>query len=216
VAEAGRREQLLRELHPRDDWPQDAKTAVYRLRARALAGLDDFAGARRAYEAMLRLAPESVDARIGLVRIAMRSEDPGASELMLTDALHIAPDHPTLLGLSGDLAFERGAYADAANDYRRQLETAPGNVAARLALAQALIAAGDHAQADALLDEFLAERPGNGLAHYLRAASAFQTGDAEAVQRHGERALDAMPTHVPSMFLLGAGSYALGRLEYAH
>ena len=212
----GRREQLLRELHPQDHWPQEAKTAAYRLRARALTGLDDFAGARRAYETMLRLAPDSVDARIGLVRIAMRSEDPGASELMLTDALHIAPDHPTLLGLSGDLAFERGAYADAAEDYRKQLETAPDNVGARLALAQALIAAGENAQADALLDDFLAERPGNGLANYLRAASAFQTGDAEAVQRHGERALDAMPTHVPSMFLLGAGSYALGRLEYAH
>lgn len=212
----GRREQLLRELDPHDGWSQDAKLAAYRLRARALAGLDDFEGARRAYEAMLHIAPDDVDARIGLVRIAMQTEDPGASRLMLTDALHIAPDHPTLLGLSGDLAFRRGAYADAASHYRRQLETAPESVAARLALAQALIAAADHAQADALLDEFLAERPGNGPANYLRAASAFQTGDAEAVQRHSARALDAMPTHVPSMFLLGAGSYALGRLEYAH
>ena len=212
----GRGEQLLRELDPQDEWPQDARIAVHRLRARAFAGLGDFEGARRAYEAMLHIAPDSVDARIGLVRIAMRAEDPGASELLLTDALHIAPDHPTLLGLRGDLAFERGAYADAVDDYRRQLETAPDSVAARLALAQALIAAGDHAAADALLDEFLAERPGNGLANYLRAASAFQTGDAAAVQRHSARALDAMPTHVPSMFLLGAGSYARGRLEYAH
>ena len=122
---------------------------------------------------------------------------------------------PTLLGLRGDLAFQRGAYADAAADYRRQFETAPDNVAARLALAEALIAAGDRAQANALLDAFLAERPGNGPANYLRAAAAFQEGDAEAVQEHSERAVHAMPTHVPSMFLLGAGSYALGRLEYA-
>jgi predicted Zn-dependent protease len=212
----GRQERLLRELHPQEEWPQDTRIAVYRLRARALTSLSDFAGARRAYEAMLRIRPDNLDARIGLVRIAMRAEDPGASELMLANALHIAPDHPILLGLRGDLAFQRGAYADALDDYRRQLEAAPDSVAARLALTQALIAAGDHAVADALLDEFLAERPGNGLANYLRAASAFQTGDAEAVQRHSERALEAMPTHVPSMFLLAAGSYALGRLEYAH
>jgi tetratricopeptide (TPR) repeat protein len=212
----GRSEQLLRELHPQDDWPQDARIAVHRLRARALTGLGDLAGARRAYEAMLNIAPDNVDARIGLVRIAMRAEDAGASELMLADALHIAPDHPTLRGLRGDLAFQRGAYDRAVDDYRSQLEAAPDSVAARLALAQALIAAGDYAAADALLDEFLAERPGNGLANYLRAASAFQTGDAEAVQGHSERALEAMPTHVPSMFLLAAGSYALGRLEYAH
>jgi cellulose synthase operon protein C len=211
----GRPEQLLRELHPQDDWPQDIRMAVYRLRARALAELGDLAGARRAYEATLRIAPDSVDARIDLVRIALRAGDAGAGELLLADALQIAPDHPILLGLRGDLAFQRGTYADAVDDYRRQLEAAPESVAARLALAQALIATGDHAAGDALLDEFLAERPGNGLANYLRAASAFQTGDAEAVQRHSERALDAMPTHVPSMFLLAAGSYALGRLEYA-
>src|SRR5918995_7225628 len=121
----GRGEQLLRELDPQDDWPQDAQIAVYRLHARALASLDDFEGARRAYEAMLDIAPDSVDARVGLVRIAMRADDPGASEFMLTDALHIAPDHPTLLGLRGDLAFQRGAYAEAVAAYRRQLETAP-------------------------------------------------------------------------------------------
>jgi predicted Zn-dependent protease len=212
----GRREQLLRELLPQDDWPQDARIVVYRLRARALAGMDDFEGARRAYEAMLQIAPDDVDARIGLVRIAMRAEDSGASAPVLTDALDIAPDHPTLLGLKGDLAFRRGAFAEAIDDYRRQLRAAPDSVAARLALAQALIAAGDHAQADALLDEFLAAHPGNGPANYLRAASAFQEDDAAAVQKHGERASEAMPTHVPSMFLLGAGSYALGRLEYAH
>ena len=211
----GRREQLLHELQPQDQWPQDAKIAVYRLRARAAAAMHDFAGAQRAYEAMLKIAPDSVDARIGLVRIAMRTESAGAGDLLLSDALHIAPGHPALLGLKGDLAFLRGAYATAATDYRRQFEATPDNVAVRLALAEALIAAGDHAQADALLDAFLAERPGNGPANYLRAASAFQQGDVEAVQRHGERALDAMPTHVPSMFLLGAGSYALGRLDYA-
>jgi cellulose synthase operon protein C len=212
----GRGEQLLRELEPQEEWPQDARLAVHRLRARAFAGLGDFAGARRAYEAMLDIAPDSVDARIGLVRIAMRAEDAGASELLLADALHIAPDHPTLLGLRGDLAFQRGVYVEAVDAYRRQLETTPDSVAARLALAQALLAAGDHAAADALLAEFLAERPDNGLANYLRAVSAFQTGDAAAVQTHSARALDAMPTHVPSMFLLGAASYARGRLEYAH
>ena len=211
----GRREQLLRELRPQEDWPKDAQIAVHRLRARASLGMHDFAAARRAYGEMLQIGPDNVDARIGLVRVAMRAEGAGAGEIMLSDALRIAPDHPTLLGLRGDLAFQRGAYADAAADYRRQFETAPDNVAARLALAEALIAAGDRAQANALLDAFLAERPGNGPANYLRAAAAFQEGDAETVQEHSERAVHAMPTHVPSMFLLGAGSYALGRLEYA-
>ena len=56
---------------------------------------------------MLQIAPDNVDARIGLVRIAMRAGGAAAGELLLSDALHIAPDHPALLGLRGDLAFQR-------------------------------------------------------------------------------------------------------------
>jgi predicted Zn-dependent protease len=211
----GRREHLLRELNARDDWPQDARIAVQELRARAFLGLHDLAGARSAYEAILGIDPSNVDARIDLVRLALRADDPDAGERVLTDALHIAPDHPTLLGLSGDLAFQRGAYADAIGRYRRQLERIPDSLATRLALAQALIAAGDYSEADALLDELLAERPGNGLANYLRAASALHTGQAEAVQEHAERAVAALPDHVPSLFLVAASAYAQGRFEYA-
>jgi tetratricopeptide (TPR) repeat protein len=211
----GRHEHLLRELNARGDWPQDARIAIHELRARAFLGLDDFEGARQSYEAILRVDPDNVDARIDLVRLAMRADDPGAGELVLTDAFEVAPDHPTLLGLGGDLAFRRGAYSDAVGRYRRQLEAAPDSLVTRLALAQALIAAGDYPQADALLDGLLAERPENGLANYLRATSALHTGQAEAVQQHGERAAAAMPDHVPSLFLVAAGSYALGRFQYA-
>jgi cellulose synthase operon protein C len=211
----GRREHLLRELNAPDDWPQDARIAVHELRARAFLGLHDLAGARSAHDAILRIDPGNVDARIDLVRLALRADDADAGERVLTDALHIAPDHPTLLGLSGDLAFQRGAYADAIGQYRRQLETIPDSLATRLALAQALIAAGDYPEADALLDELLAERPDNGLANYLRAASALHTGQAEAVQEHAERAVAALPDHVPSLFLVAASAYAQGRFEYA-
>ena len=211
----GRREHLLAELNAQGDWPQDARIALYELRARAFLDLDDFAGARRAYEAILDIDPDNVDARIDLVRLAMRADDPGAGELVLIDALHIAPDHPTLRGLSGDLAFRRGAYADAIGHYRRQLQTNPQSLTIRLALAQALLAAGEYPQADALLDGLLAERPDNGLANYLHAVSAMHTGQAEAVQEHGERALAALPDHVPSLFLLAASAYALSRFELA-
>ncbi|MGH6896263.1 MAG: tetratricopeptide repeat protein [Geminicoccaceae bacterium] len=208
--------QLLDELTLPTGWPEAAQAAALGLRARAYLRLDDPEGARRAYQAILDLDPDSVDVRIGLVRLAMRAGDPEASELLLADALRAAPDHPTLLGLSGDLAFQLTRYLDAVGMYRKQLEAAPDNVGARLALAEALIAAGELREAEALLDRFLSQRPGNGLAHYLRAAAAFQAGHVEVAQVHSERAVAAIPTHVPSMFLAGAANYTLGRLEAAH
>jgi predicted Zn-dependent protease len=207
--------QLLDELAPRRGWPEDAQAAALGLRARAYLSLDDPDAARSAYQAILELDPDSIDARIGLVRLAMRAGDPEAGAL-IADALRAAPDHPTLLGLSGDLAFQLTRYPDAVGMYRKQLEAAPDKVAARLALAEALIAAGELLEAEALLDQFLAERPGNGLANYLRAAAAFQAGHVDIAQVHSGRAVAAIPTHVPSMFLAGASNYALGRLEAAH
>jgi tetratricopeptide (TPR) repeat protein len=208
--------QLLDEIAPQPDWPMSAQTAALNLRARAHLGLDDPAGAHRAYQAILDAEPDNVDARIGQIRIAMRQNDPGTSERLLADALRIAPDHATLLGLKGDLAFRLARYPDAVGTYRKQLEVAVGGGTPRLALAEALLAAGELAEAGALLDDFLANRPGNGLGHYLRAVVAYQAGDAEVARMHSERALAAIPTHVPSMFIAGASSYELGRLEAAH
>jgi tetratricopeptide (TPR) repeat protein len=42
------------------------------------------------------------------------------------------------------------------------------------------------------------------------------TGHVDVAQAHSERAVAAIPTHVPSMFLAGASNYALSRLEAAH
>ena len=211
-----REAQVLQELAPQADWPESAHNAALNLRARAYLGLGDAAGAHGAYQAILEAEPDDVDARIGQIRIALHEDDLGASERLLADALRIAPDHATLLGLQGDLAFRRARYPDAVGTYRKQVDMAAGSGTARLALAEALIAAGELAEAGALLDAVLAERPGNGLARYLRAAVAYQGGDVEGARAHSERALAAIPNHVPSMFIAGASSYELGRLEAAH
>ena len=208
--------QVLQELAPQADWPESAHNAALNLRARAYLGLGDAAGAHGAYQAILEAEPDDVDARIGQIRIALHEDDLGASERLLADALRIAPDHATLLGLQGDLAFRLARYPDAVGTYRKQVDMAAGSGTARLALAEALIAAGELAEAGALLDAVLAKRPGNGLARYLRAAVAYQSGDVEGARVHSERALAAIPAHVPSMFIAGASSYELGRLEAAH
>ncbi|MGH6904535.1 MAG: tetratricopeptide repeat protein, partial [Geminicoccaceae bacterium] len=65
--------QLLAGLAPHRGWPEAAQAAALGLRARAYLRLDDPQRARSAYQAILELEPDSIDARIGLVRLAMRA-----------------------------------------------------------------------------------------------------------------------------------------------
>ena len=53
------------------------------------------------------------------------------------------------------------------------------------------------------------------IADLVTAAVHRQRLTFDAVQDHGERAVAAMPDHVPSLFLVAASAYALGRFEHA-
>lgn len=204
--ERGRYATLLEDLQIQPDWPQNARLALLGYEAEAAAAQDDPDRARRAYQQILAEDPEHVGALVGLVLLGSEHAPPAALER----ALAAAPDHPILLAIAGDRKFSAGDYAAAADLYRRGLAGAPQRDSLRLSLAQALLADDRRAEADRLLDEVLARTPGHGLANYLRAASALQAGDAEAAHLYGQRAVGAVPDHVPSRFVLASSAARLG------
>ena len=74
-----RPERLLDELVPGPGWPDDAQAAALGLRARASLSLDDLAGARGAYQALLELHPDSVAARgVGHRTVLREPAGPGS------------------------------------------------------------------------------------------------------------------------------------------
>ena len=219
VAEAGARaSSCCASLNARDDWPQDARIAVHELRARAFLGLDDLAGARRAYEAILGIDPRQRGC-------AHRS---GA-------ASRCAPTTRARRARADRCAAHRAGPPDPARPERRSgLPARP-----RTPMPSACTAGRSRRRPDKARDASRARRgadrggratpkpmrcstssspsvPAMGSANYLRAAAAFQAGDATPCRstrarpgRHARRTSRACSWR-------GASHYALGRWDSRH
>ena len=206
---------VLGNLQVEPDWPAAAQAEALILRAAAHLALGESEDARRSYTSALSIAPDHAEAAVGLVRVAVQGGDTTDIRATLDQALRVAPNHPYLLGLTAGFAFENGDYAAAATAYRAQLAVAPDSIAARLGLAQSLLAKGEDTAAGAELDEILSRVPAHPTALYLRAIVNHRRGDFAAARADSLVALDALPNHEPSMAIAASANYELGRWREA-
>lgn len=113
----------------------------------------DVAGAKSAFEAVLRDHPESVRARLGLARIAAMEGDAERAERLYAEVLAREPGNPEALTRLSAVALAGGPRAATS---RAALEAAnkakPDDPALAMTLASVLIRAGEPAKAVAVLD----------------------------------------------------------------
>ncbi|MDO9713095.1 XrtA/PEP-CTERM system TPR-repeat protein PrsT [Paracraurococcus lichenis] len=148
----------------------------------------DVAGARTAFETVLRSFPDSVGARLGLARVATAQGQPEEAERLLGEVLARAPGHPEALGwLAATIAAGGPRGAAARVVLQRAQAAAPNEPALALALAGALAAAREPAKALAVLNTEALRRPGQGpalpLARSQAHAALEQWAEAEAAAR---------------------------------
>ncbi|MBV1800006.1 XrtA/PEP-CTERM system TPR-repeat protein PrsT [Siccirubricoccus sp. G192] len=148
----------------------------------------DQAGARTAFEAVLRDYPESVGARLGLARLASMRGDPAEAERLMAEVLQRQPGNAEAINRLAAAATSGGPRAAPA---RATLEAAqaaaPGEPLLALAFANVLVRSGDAARAVTVLDAEALEARSRGPAlHLARAevrAAAGQWAEAEAASR---------------------------------
>ncbi|MGZ8248512.1 XrtA/PEP-CTERM system TPR-repeat protein PrsT [Methylomagnum sp.] len=153
---------------------------------------------RKSLDRAVALDPAFGPARRAEVKLlAMEKKYPEA-EARLNKLVEERPDDPEVLSLKGWYASLRGQHQDAAQAYRKLLETAPGTrVATRLAQAQ--WQAGDRAGAVASLETWLDGHPDDGLGRYVLAGLYRETGKREAARQQLEKLLESSPRNVPAM-----------------
>lgn len=148
----------------------------------------DVAGARAGYEAVLRANPESIGARLGLVRALEQQGVPDAPERLLAEVLQRDPDNAEALNRLASMAVGGGARAAGARAVlERAHAAAPGEPALVARLAAVLVQAGQPARAAEILaaEPVQARREGIGILLLLAEArlAAGQPAEAEAAAR---------------------------------
>ena len=95
----------------------------------------DTASAKRAYERVLELDPDHVDAHVNLGRLMHEEKAPAAAEAHYRSALAVDPDHETAAFNLGVALEDLGRLREAIAAYERALELDPHNADAHYNLA---------------------------------------------------------------------------------
>jgi putative PEP-CTERM system TPR-repeat lipoprotein len=209
---------MLRELRVEDDAASARQVAIFNLRGRAHLALGQAVLAEEAFKAALALDEKSVDALVGLTRLAYAKGDVAQSQNYLARATAAEPRNLVVLALHGDIAFAARDHEAAERHFREVLGQRKDDLAAlnaQLGIARSQIATGRFTEAIALLGQVLRTAPGDPATNYMRALVAYQLQDYENARNHAELALRVAENHRPSQFIAGASNYALGRYEAA-
>jgi tetratricopeptide (TPR) repeat protein len=116
----------------------------------------------------------------------------------------------------GDVFARRGVHGEALDRYREAREARPGNTAARLGEARALLALGRAGEARPLSDALFAEAPDNVDAALLAAEARGRTGDPAAALEALRRAQERAPERADVRKLLGDVALGVGDAEAAY
>jgi Tfp pilus assembly protein PilF len=137
----------------------------------------DVAGARLAYEQVLAISPNDVDAlnNFGVLLTATRQYD--RAEAALRRAVALAPSNAGAWSNLGALLRDRGRAPDAIAAFQHALAIDPRHPGARVSLAQQYFVIGSLAQAKQLLNDVMADFPSSPEASYALGQVLEKMGD---------------------------------------
>ncbi len=191
---------------------KDAQGLV--LQGEAQMVLGQLEKAKQRFQAGLQADPEYLNARYGLIRLALNAKNFADASAQIDAVLAQAPEDYQGLIYKAELALNQGKPQLAIEAYQQALK-GRDSLLVRLGLARAYLASGNADDADTEIDKVLAQSPENLPARYLKAVSSTQRNDFESAKSQLLEVLGKAPNHYPSMLLLGAIHFNLGEYEQA-
>jgi putative PEP-CTERM system TPR-repeat lipoprotein len=213
-------ERTLQELGPAEVQDPNARVEVLKLRGDAYLGLARYADAERAYLEVLAVHTGSLDARVGMARVAQQKGDLEAAEKYVADVLGRDPGYAAGWLARGFLDLQLRRYGGAEEAFSRALSAATASGADEFAaihgLAESQWHQGKTDEALTSTQRLLDLAPHHPQPKYLRAAIAYGAADYSTAKDYLQQTLRVAPGHQPAALLLGATHYAQGELEQAY
>ncbi len=153
-----------------------------------------------------------------LLHAAMLASDdnrPADARAALEKTLELDPKSPTALRQLGELEFQAGDYAKAADHLKRTREIRPEDATAAYIQGEALEKAGDYAGAREALEASLKLLPGQFEARLLLGGVYLQLKDPKAAEDQGQAALLLKSDSVEAAILVARAQIADGRFNEA-
>lgn len=192
-----------------------AQSSVKSALGEALILLGQPTAAREAFNAALASVPGDPRARAGEARIIAAGGDLNGASNIVDDILAKAPNNFPALLLKGDLLVSQAKPEEAIRVFTKLVEVAPFNGQARFVLVSLLTGLDRFEQAAAGVVSMRKALPNDIRGVYLEAVLAFRKNEPLKARDAVIQVLNAVPEHVPSLFLAGAAEYQLGALSTA-
>ena len=203
-----------------DDLPMPAsgdtqKQVVLSLHGQALLGLGDFDQAEAAFKQAQAISADSVDAIIGLARVAMARGKLDAAQSLQAQAEELSPHGIEGLSLKADLAFLKKDYKAASEVYGELVKLRPQNLVFQLGRSWAQVGANQLDDAAKSLDAILRVTPNSVPANYLLGVVYYGKEKYDDANESLERVLNQDSSYAPALLLAGASNYVLKHYEQA-
>jgi len=183
------------------------------VRGEALLGLGRLEEAEMLFRQVLAVATDSIEARLGIARIAILSGAYEQAESMLDQTEALAPQEAAVFMLKGELAMRRNDATAAEVSYMQATRLAEFNIAAEFGRIRALLALNRMADVAVALKRVEERSPGNPMTRYFRALIALSEDNQELARTNLLEVLKVLPGHAESQFLMGHITYNQGQME---
>jgi cellulose synthase operon protein C len=179
----------------------------------AYLGTGQIDDAESQFRAALQTAPDLVEAKLGIARIAAIRNRTDEARRGVEEVLRSAPDNLEALLLSADIAFAGQRADDALAALNRAATLAPDDPRVLLPRARVRLQTGSIDEAEKDVSRVLERAPKDVMANYLKASIQLLRGDANAARATFQPIEGALADYTPALLVnglikLNTGQYA--------
>ncbi len=207
----GKNQEILDQTFTEDEMNLE----TLQLRGAAYLGLREFEKAEDIFNEILEKDNESVDARIGLIKIAILEKSFDKAGTLIEEALTFALEDDEVWVLKGQLAFLQNSPEEAEKAFAKAVLYQPANGAGQFGLARALLAQGKTKEALVPIEAIEARAPNHPQAKYYRGYIALLNKDTDTAKLLLQEVVSVLPEHPESLLLLSRINYDEGQLTQA-
>ncbi|THF65525.1 PEP-CTERM system TPR-repeat protein PrsT [Pseudothauera nasutitermitis] len=171
--------------------------------------------ARAAYEVALAAASDDTEARLGLARTRLFSDDLDGARREVDAVIAQTPDNADAHALRAQIQIAAGQQDDALKALAEAVRVRPDAVAYRYELVGLLLGSGREDEARAQIEALRAHSPDSPATRFLLALMAHRDGQETAAREDVQRALRDAPDFLPAHLLAGSVLFRLGDHQQA-